>query len=234
MENKLEFQFLPSFPIAITKLSKDKFEKVYNECLNLKDHQMQKFKTGLSGIGTPIHYRLRECEEMLCQEVLGIADAYQKNHDIRLRNIYCTNNDLAFNGKDMWVNYQTKNEYVPLHHHEGVLSWVLWVKIPYDVNEERKEDLDDKGDSITASFTFFFFLFSSLAPRNLPSITASFNFCYFDIAGNQRTFPIAVDKSHEGVLMMFPSKLLHQVNPFYKSEGERISISGNIRYETVV
>jgi len=148
----------------------------------------------------------------LCQEVLGIADAYQKNHDIRLRNIYCTNNDLAFNGKDMWVNYQTKNEYVPLHHHEGVLSWVLWVKIPYDVNEERKEDLDDKGDSITASF----------------------NFCYFDIAGNQRTFPIAVDKSHEGVLMMFPSKLLHQVNPFYKSEGERISISGNIRYETVV
>jgi hypothetical protein len=212
MENKLEFQFLPTLPIAITKLSQDKFEKVYNECLNLKDHKMQKFKTGLSGIGTPSHYRLRECQNMLVEEVLGIADAYQKNHDIRLRNIYCTNNDLAFNGKDMWVNYQSKNEYVPLHHHEGVLSWVLWVKIPYDVKEEKKEDLNDKGDSVTASF----------------------NFCYFDIAGNQRTFPIAVDKSHEGVLMMFPSKLLHQVNPFYKSEGERISISGNIRYETVV
>jgi hypothetical protein len=212
MTSNLQFQFLPTFPIAITRLDKDKFEKIYNECLNLKDHNMQRFKTGLSGIGTPIHYRLRECEEMLCQEVLGIADAYQKNHDIRLRNIYCTNNDLAFNGKDMWVNYQKKNEYVPLHHHEGVLSWVLWVKIPYDVNEERKEDLDDKGDAITTCF----------------------NFCYFDIAGNQRTLPIPVDKSQEGVLMMFPSKLLHQVNPFYKSDGERISVSGNIRYETVV
>ena len=30
MESKLQFQFLPTLPIAITKLHKDKFEKVYN------------------------------------------------------------------------------------------------------------------------------------------------------------------------------------------------------------
>ena len=78
MTSNLQFQFLPTFPIAITRLDKDKFEKIYNECLNLKDHNMQRFKTGLSGIGTPIHYRLRECQDMLTEEVLGIADAYQK------------------------------------------------------------------------------------------------------------------------------------------------------------
>ena len=110
------------------------------------------------------------------------------------------------------LTIKKKNEYLPLHHHEGVLSWVLWVKIPYEIEEERKQDLDDKGESVTACL----------------------NFSYFDIAGNQRSLPVPVDKSQEGVLMMFPSKLLHQVNPFYKSEGERISISGNIRYETVV
>ena len=37
-----------------------------------------------------------------------------------------------------------------------------------------------------------------------------------------------MEKEAEGYMVMFPSALLHQVFPFYKSSGERVSISGNI------
>ena len=35
-------------------------------------------------------------------------------------------------------------------------------------------------------------------------------------------------KKHEGTMLLFPSRLNHEVHPFYNCEEERISISGNI------
>jgi hypothetical protein len=32
----------------------------------------------------------------------------------------------------------------------------------------------------------------------------------------------------EGVILLFPSSLKHQVYPFYESDGVRVSVSGNI------
>ena len=39
---------------------------------------------------------------------------------------------------------------------------------------------------------------------------------------------IDVDSDKEGVILLFPSRLRHQVYPFYNCDKERISISGNI------
>ena len=38
-----------------------------------------------------------------------------------------------------------------------------------------------------------------------------------------------VDKSFEGKMLMFPSKQMHAVNPFYTSDGYRITVSGNLK-----
>jgi dolichol kinase len=40
--------------------------------------------------------------------------------------------------------------------------------------------------------------------------------------------PVFVDKSMEGTVTMFPSSMIHCVYPFRTSDGERISIAGNI------
>jgi hypothetical protein len=40
-----------------------------------------------------------------------------------------------------------------------------------------------------------------------------------------------MEKEAEGYMVMFPSQMTHQVFPFYESDGERISISGNINIE---
>ena len=38
----------------------------------------------------------------------------------------------------MWVNFQKKYEFNPPHTHTGVLSFVIFIQIPYDLKEEEK------------------------------------------------------------------------------------------------
>jgi|TARA_A100000171_G_C2113692_1_gene136519 hypothetical protein len=211
--NKIEFQFLPNLPIARVVLDKDKMEKIYNECINLKDYESQKFTTGLQSYKTPIHYRMRECNQLIQEEVLGIGKVYQEKFDIFSRNLTNSNPDLLIDASDIWVNYQKKGDYLPLHLHEGLLSWVLWVQIPYDIEKEREIDNTGKGGK---------------------GNTSCFAFNYSTIDCNLQSQIIPVSKKEEGTLLMFPSKLQHLCYPFYTSDGERISISGNLKYRMEV
>ena len=43
-----------------------------------------------------------------------------------------------------------------------------------------------------------------------------------------KDFDYKLGKEYEGKMLFFPSKLLHQVYPFYNCDEDRISISGNI------
>ena len=117
--------------------------------------------------------------------------------------------DKSFTHSDLWVNLQQKYEYNPLHLHQGELSFVIWVNIPYDLEDEKRLPS----------------MRSQTSP-NLPSF--KFRFPNFMGPGGMGTHIIEVDKSYEGKLILFPSYLLHEVSPFYTSDGYRISVSGNI------
>ena len=108
----------------------------------------------------------------------------------------------------LWVNFQKKHEFNPPHDHDGSFSFVIWMKIPTSFEEQRKLPIaiDSNSDRLISNFTFI----------------------YTDILGNIKNFAYNMEKEAEGYLVMFPSRLLHQVFPFYKSTGERISISGNL------
>ena len=45
---------------------------------------------------------------------------------------------VDFKLKKLWVNYQKKHDFNPLHIHSGIFSFAIWVKIPYDVKEEME------------------------------------------------------------------------------------------------
>ena len=113
-----------------------------------------------------------------------------------------------WNLRSLWVNFQKKHEFNPPHDHDGSFSFVIWMKIPTSFEEQRKLPIavDSNSDRLISNFTFI----------------------YTDILGNIRNFAYNMEKEAEGYLVMFPSKLLHQVFPFYENDGERISISGNI------
>ena len=113
----------------------------------------------------------------------------------------------------LWVNYQRQTEFNPQHDHGGAYSFVVWMKIPTSNKEQRelpiaKESLN--GDSIS-----------------------NFSFSYTDILGNIRNAAWIMEKETAGTMVMFPSRLKHQVYPFYECDEERISIAGNfgVKYD---
>ena len=115
---------------------------------------------------------------------------------------------------NLWVNKQRKHEFNPIHYHSGVLSFVIWLKIPYDLDDEIN----------------YFPLISGTTNNNKNNFfTSKFCFVYNDVLGQIKQLPVPVDKSFEGTILMFPSSLNHTVYPFYTSEDYRVSVSGNIR-----
>lgn len=109
---------------------------------------------------------------------------------------------------EIWMNMQAKHEYNPLHCHSGVISFVIWHKIPYDQKSEyevgparyRKD-----GDTTAGKFNFFF-------PSN----------------GSISGLTIADGNRYENNIVLFPSTLHHCVNAFYSSDEYRVSFSGNL------
>jgi hypothetical protein len=108
--------------------------------------------------------------------------------------------------KSTWINFQAKHEFNPAHNHTGIISFVVWVKIPYLFTEERMN--------------------KSVKDSNAP-LAGSFQFLYTNALGDICPHNIHCDNSMENTLLMFPSRLKHAVYPFYTSDEYRITISGN-------
>jgi len=107
----------------------------------------------------------------------------------------------------LWVNFQKKYEFNPLHDHGGMFSFVIWMKIPYDY-ENEKELPWVKGSNSEQTVGNFVLLDRSLSSQ-----------IFF------------MNKDIEGHCVFFPSNFYHMVYPFYTSDEERVSISGNIFFE---
>ena len=69
-----------------------------------------------------------------------------------------------------------------------------------------------------------------IVPNNhaTPCLNGSFEISYTDILGQLIRYSMLLDKKDEGTMLMFPSNTQHCVYPFYTSDEERISISGNL------
>ena len=116
--------------------------------------------------------------------------------------------DVTGNHVDLWVNFQKKGEYNPSHIHGGQVSFVLWMKIPYTQENEKKTKI--------------------ATDINTPCLNGSFEITYADLLGSLQRYSFFLDKSAEGVILIFPAQTQHCVYPFYTSDEERISISGNL------
>ena len=115
----------------------------------------------------------------------------------------------SINLDSMWVNYQNKHEFNPLHKHSGVFSFVIWLKIPYEYEEQSKLP----------------FLDGTLEKR-----PGNFEFQFLDGYGNIGNYQYNLGKECEGRMLFFPSKLMHLVHPFFETDETRISISGNLKF----
>jgi len=106
-----------------------------------------------------------------------------------------------------WVNFMSPNEINPLHNHSGVLSFVIWLQIPFD----RQHEIDK---------------FPNLNPGGV--VAGSFELVFLNILGQMTAYRKLLDTEHEGCAILFPASMSHMAYPFTENNGKyRISISGN-------
>ena len=85
------------------------------------------------------------------------------------------------------------------------------MKIPFKWEEQNKKDIARKS--------------------NHPQIS-TFQFVSSNILGELVFNNYHLSSKDEGTMLFFPSKLYHQVYPFYDCDEDRISVSGNIGLNT--
>lgn len=137
-----------------------------------------------------------------------MRNLYQQN-SVYESEIFGSLSNLSLKLDNLWVNYQKKYEFNPLHNHSGVYSFVIWIKIPYDYRTEKtQEHCINSQNNFSSDFAFVYpTAFDMLITHN-----------------------IGLDKNYEGAICFFPSNLHHCVFPFYTSDDYRISISGNLSF----
>ena len=104
----------------------------------------------------------------------------------------------------IWVNYQNQNEFSPMHDHDGVYSFAVWMKIP--THHDEQNQLNNGRDTLNSTFQFQ----------------------YTDTFGDIVTSTYQMNPDKEGTMLFFPARLMHGVHPFYNCDEQRISISGNV------
>ena len=118
-----------------------------------------------------------------------------------------TNWTLAL--QSLWANYQLKHEFNPIHDHGGAFSFVVWLKIPYSCEEQKKLPfLNGTSDG--------------------GKVPGTFQFQYTNLNGEITNTCYQLDESYEGTMLFFPAKLRHGVHPFYETDEKRVSVSGNM------
>ena len=116
------------------------------------------------------------------------------------------NDEVKFKLNKFWVNYQRQHEFNPIHNHTSLYSFVVFMKIPTNWEEQHALPISANSNSPYASdFAFVWPKDGQCVAINLP-----------------------LSSKDEGRMLFFPATLQHMVYPFYGTEEKRITISGNI------
>ena len=141
----------------------------------IKDHKKISHNHKLAGNITKSNL-LEDKDNWLWSNVLyPCVTEYTRHFGERVINGVLTK-DCRFVLNSLWVNFQKKYEFNPVHDHGGVFSFVIWIKIPFDYKKEKNLPFVKHSNSVKA---------------------ADFEFLYNDILGRLTTFNYTLDKSKE-------------------------------------
>ena len=99
----------------------------------------------------------------------------------------------------MWINYQHKHDFNPPHTHRGVLSFVIFCKVPKNIFKEQA--VSNSADAGKIMFQY--------GEQSHPLVGT--------------LFPV---EPYEGLFLVFPANMNHLVPSFW-TDDERISVAGN-------
>ena len=108
--------------------------------------------------------------------------------------------------ESLWINYMKARDFNPPHNHSGDLSFVIYLQVPNELKKEFEKETE-RTDSGPGAIIF--------TNGNDEALSLT----------NRHYFPMT------GQMFIFPAWLKHYVVG-YRSEVERISVSGNIHFNT--
>ena len=196
----LELINVKNFGFLRTRLPTDLFIKLKKECQN--DKKLKETKSGLSGKGVPKHFYTEEGFPELKKYIHYCAVEYEKKFKY-IETLKFLNKNAPLLVTPPWINIQKRYEFLPMHNHDGILSYNIWIQIPYDIKKES-----EGGEN-----------------------TARLDFIYPMTHGGTGSYKFNLSKEDEGKLIMFPSSFTHVLYPFYTSKDVRLSIAGNVVLE---
>ena len=181
----------------------------------IKNHKNNDHKGRLIG-NVSESYALEDKDKYFQNEVVRpLASAYFQMSGGKhpMRNYHEKLENYSLDLSTFWFNNQLKGEFNPYHDHGGVYSFVIWLKIPYDHEEEKKlpQFKGTKEEDIKAG---------------------CFEFEYYDIFGRISEYKFNLNPTYENMIVFFPSMFRHTAYPFYTSDETRVSVSGNLWLNT--
>lgn len=153
-----------------------------------------------------------QCMQEFYKILVPLVDKFEESFGplIKDKARVLNRNNVQLRLSSLWTNFQKKYEFNPAHNHNGVYSFVVWHKIPYDIEEEKQHSPGKNANKVLAGH---------------------FEFQFINSLGNIWQESMPVDKSWNNTICIFPAEMIHSVYPFYTSDDYRITISGNISIE---
>ena len=200
-----EHSHLPNIGLTTGQIPPEIYQDLNKEILDIHndDRNIMKMNTSLAGQITK-EYEISKSRQLLDPYLEKMGRTYQKEWDYYPKEN--PNKDLKV--ESVWVNMQKKLEVNPLHNHDGTLSFVAWLHLPFKLEDERNME--------------------NCKMSRTKELTSTFQFVYNTALGTIANCPMFVESGWEGTIVMFPSKLLHIVYPFQTSDDYRVSIAGNL------
>ena len=201
-----EHSHLPNVGLTNGNIPPNIYQSLNKEIVDIHTNDMgiQKMNESLAGQITK-EYEITKSRQFLDPYLEEMGRAYQKEWNYYPKE---NPNDNKLTVESVWVNMQKKLEVNPLHNHDGTLSFVAWLHVPFKLEDERNMPNCKNSRTVVLSSTF--------------------QFVYTTVLGNISNCPMFVESGWEGKIVMFPAKLLHMVYPFQTSDDYRISIAGNL------
>ena len=146
-------------------------------------------------------YNLTKCHKHVEELLLPLVYEYDQKFKL-LDDFHITRTQPDIALASLWVNFQKKHEFNPLHYHDGLLSFVIWMDSPFDIRDEMSRPSSLKSNA------------------NIPG---HFSLTYINSVGKLGIVNLPVDRSWNGRMLLFQSKMHHCVCLLYTSPSPRDS-----------
>ena len=191
---------LPNIPLLYDTLPNELYDSLLRESYQNLDKKESSYNDQLVG-HIKKEYYLKENVRVMKPYINFLANKLASSMERSHLSPYEGNKFVL---ESLLVNFQKKHEFNPVHIHKGAFSFVIIMKIPYELHEEE-EIFDANSDH-----------------------SSRLGFVYSNTLGKICYYNMNICKSDEKKIIMFPAGLNHVVYPFYTSDDYRITISGNV------